>query len=57
MLPLIGELAGQLVPCGLTPEPEVAVEFLGDTLLGVDASSEAEALLVRNVIIAEAFLL
>jgi len=57
MLPLIGALAGQLVPCGLTPDPEVTVELLGDMLLGVDASSEAEVLLVRNVIIASAFLL
>jgi len=57
MLPLIGALAGQLVPCGLTPEPEVDVALFGDVLLGVNASGEAEVLLARNVVIASAFLL
>jgi len=57
MLPLIGALAAQLVPCGLTPEPEVGVEFLGGVLLDVNVIGKVEVLLARNVVIASAFLL
>ena len=56
MLPLTGVLVGQLVPCSLTPEPEV-VKLLGGVLLDVNATGEAEVLLARNVVIASAFLL
>jgi len=56
MLPLTGALAGQLFPCGLTPEPEVAVEPIGDVLLGVGAVGEAEVLLAIDVVRASALL-